>query len=43
MQNQYEAPELTLMGDAEQFVMGASWGGDDAPNQIAPDFEFEQD
>ena len=43
MQNTYEAPELTLMGEAEHVVLGVTWGGDDAPNQIGPDFEFEQD
>lgn len=43
MQNNYEAPELTLIGQAEEIVMGFSFGGDDVPNQLAPDFEFEQD
>ena len=43
MQNKYEAPELTLIGQAEQIVMGFSVGGDDLPNQLALDFEFEQD
>jgi hypothetical protein len=43
MQNKYEAPELTLVGQAEVIVMGSSVGGDDLPNQLALDFEFEQD
>jgi hypothetical protein len=43
MQNKYEAPELTLIGQAEDVVMGAGLGGDDVPNQLALDFEFEQD
>jgi hypothetical protein len=43
MQSKYEAPELTLIGQAEEIVMGTSWGGDDVPNQFGMDFEFEQD
>lgn len=43
MQSKYEAPELTLIGQAEEIVMGANWGGDDVPNQLALDFEFEHD
>lgn len=43
MQNIYEAPELTSIGQADQIVMGSSIGGDDLPNQLALDFEFEQD
>ncbi|HKR12338.1 MAG TPA: hypothetical protein VJT15_09795 [Pyrinomonadaceae bacterium] len=43
MQNKYEAPELTLIGQAEDVVMGSGLGGDDIPNQLALDFEFEQD
>jgi len=43
MQNIYEAPELTSIGQADQIVMGSSVGGDDLPNQLALDFEFEQD
>ena len=43
MQNKYEAPELTLVGQAEEVVLGFGLGGDDVPNQLAPDFEFEQD
>ena len=43
MQNKYEAPELTLIGRADEIVMGSSIGGDDLPNQLALDFEFEQD
>ena len=43
MQTIYEAPELTLIGQAEKVVMGSSVGGDDLPNQLALDFEFEQD
>jgi len=29
MQNNYEAPELTLIGEANEVVMGAGVGGDD--------------
>jgi len=43
MRKQYEAPELTLIGQAEEVVMGAGIGGDDLPQLAAPDFEFEQD
>lgn len=43
MQNEYETPELTLIGQVEEIVMGAGIGGDDIPNQLAPDFEFEHD
>ena len=43
MQEEYEAPELTLIGQADEIVMGIGWGGDDVPNQLAADFEFEQD
>ncbi|HXS00594.1 MAG TPA: lasso RiPP family leader peptide-containing protein [Pyrinomonadaceae bacterium] len=43
MQSKYEAPALTLIGDANDIVMGFSSGGDDLPNQLAFDFEFEQD
>jgi hypothetical protein len=43
MQKKYEAPELTLIGKANDVVTGSGIGGDDAPHQAAPDFEFEQD
>ncbi|HEU4795540.1 MAG TPA: hypothetical protein VFT02_07910 [Pyrinomonadaceae bacterium] len=43
MQNNYEAPELTLIGEANEVVMGFGTGGDDFPKRIALDFEFEQD
>jgi hypothetical protein len=43
MQNTYEAPELTLIGQAEEVVMGAGDPGTDWPNQVGADFEFEQD
>ncbi len=43
MQNKFEAPELTVIGKADQVVMGAGVGGDDVPQMLAPDFEFEQD
>jgi hypothetical protein len=43
MQNNYEAPELTLIGEANEVVMGAGIGGDDLPKQFGLDFEFEQD
>ena len=43
MQEEYEAPELTLIGQVNEVVMGSGVGGDDFPKQIASDFEFEQD
>jgi hypothetical protein len=32
-----------MVGQAEEVVMGFSTGGDDYPQMLAPDFEFEQD
>ena len=43
MQTKYETPELTLVGQVAEVVMGTGIGGDDFPQQFAPDFEFEQD
>ena len=44
MQNKFQAPELTLIGQADEIVMGSGIGTDDAGiQQFAPDFEFEQD
>ncbi len=43
MQNNYEAPELTLIGRANEIVMGSGTSGVDLPHFSEPDFEFEQD
>ena len=43
MQKKYEAPELTLIGQADEVVMGTSGSGFDLPFKTATDFEFEQD
>ena len=43
MQNQYEAPELTLIGQAEEVVMGGGCCGEDYGQEMAFDFEFERD
>jgi len=43
MQKKFEAPELTVIGSADEVVMGTGFGGDDYPQQLAPDFDFEQD
>jgi hypothetical protein len=43
MQNGYEIPELTLIGEADEVVMGVGDGISDFPNETAADFEFEQD
>ena len=43
MQSKFEAPELTLIGQAGEVVMGAGTNGFDAPLLTGPDFEFEHD
>lgn len=43
MQKTYEAPELTLIGQANELVRGSGNSGTDLPWEAAPDFEFEQD
>jgi hypothetical protein len=43
MQKKYEAPELTLIGEANEVVMGLGGTGLDYPFELAADFEFEQD
>ncbi len=43
MQNKFEAPELTVIGKADEVVMGMTSGGNDYPLDFGIDFEFEQD
>jgi hypothetical protein len=43
MRNKFEAPELTLIGEAGEVVMGMGTLGGDSPLETAPDFEFEHD
>ena len=43
MQNIFEAPELTLIGEANDVVMGLSGSGLDMPYEFGADFEFEHD
>ena len=43
MEKRYETPELTIIGAANEIVMGQGGSGLDFPFEIAPDFEFEQD
>lgn len=43
MQKKYEVPELTLVGQADEVVMGSGAPGADMPLESAPDFEFERD
>ena len=43
MPKQYEAPELTLIGQADEVVLGACCGASECMTESAPDFEFEQD
>jgi len=43
MEEEYEVPELTVIGEANQVVMGGNIGGFDLGNKTAMDFEFEHD
>ena len=43
MQKRYETPVLTLIGEANDIVMGSGMGSFDGSLQAAPDFEFEHD
>jgi hypothetical protein len=43
MQKQYEAPELMLIGEADEVVLGGPGNGYDDDGQAPGDFEFEQD
>ena len=43
MQNNYEAPELTLIGEANEVVMGLNGSGFDLAHEFGMDFEFEHD
>ena len=43
MQNNYEAPELTLIGEANEVVLGTGGSGLDLPHEFGADFEFEHD
>jgi hypothetical protein len=43
MQSKYEAPEVKLIGQAGEVVMGSGTLGGDSPLETAPDFEFEHD
>jgi hypothetical protein len=43
MQTKFEAPELMVIGCANEVVMGASGGTNDLPLAFPVDFEFEQD
>jgi len=43
MQTQYEAPELTLIGEADEVILGVGCGGTDLSFYAGPDFEFDQD
>jgi hypothetical protein len=43
MHKRYEAPQVTLIGQASDVVMGSGPSGFDGINQTAPDFEFEHD
>lgn len=43
MQSKFEAPTLTVIGYANEAVMGSGIGSNDLPQELAPDFEFEHD
>ena len=43
MEKRYETPELTMIGEANEIVMGFAGTGPDFPFQTSFDFEFEQD
>jgi hypothetical protein len=43
MQKAYEIPELTLIGPADEVVLGMTTVGGDGMGIFAPDFEFEED
>ncbi len=43
MEKQFEAPELTFIGQADEVVLGFGGTIGDFNTAIAPDFEFEQD
>jgi hypothetical protein len=43
MYKEYEAPQLTLIGQADEVVLGMMGLDGDVGFEAAPDFEFEQD
>jgi hypothetical protein len=43
MQKQYEAPELTLIGEADEVILGIGGFSGDFGMEGAVDFELEQD
>lgn len=43
MEKRYEIPELTMIGEANDIVMGFAGSGIDFPFETITDFEFEQD
>ena len=43
MEKRYETPELTMIGEANEIVMGSAGTGIDFPFQTIFDLEFEQD
>ena len=43
MEKHYEAPLLTVIGQADYVVMGPSMGSSEGGQFGAPDFEFEDD
>jgi hypothetical protein len=43
MTKKYEAPELTLIGQADEVIKGTGGSGLDFPFESGPDFEFEHD
>lgn len=43
MQEKYEVPELTIIGEVDEVILGSGIGGGDLFMQAPSDFEFEQD
>jgi hypothetical protein len=43
MNKQFEAPELILIGEAAEIILGVQCAGDDHVGFSALDFDFEQD
>ena len=43
MSKSYEIPELTLIGQADEVILGGMFGGGDVDTFGAEDFEFLQD
>jgi hypothetical protein len=43
MRKEFEAPELTVIGKADEVIMGGGIGTSEVLTQVPADFEFEED